>query len=194
VDIADFLSSVDLVDVLVALFLFGMFVLGYVQGTIRRVVGILTMTFSFFLAATLQVPLGEFLASHWVQYPAPYSFMLAFLTIFAASVIAFSLVVQGTYKKVEIFARHPVLDEVIGGMLGVLQGLLLLLFLLIAMDGYFLLRTAPDPDELPFLRDFWTAIDGSAFGGLLHDNVIPPFVALFSIVLPESMRSLYGVQ
>jgi uncharacterized membrane protein required for colicin V production len=192
VNIGEFITSLNLVDVLIALFLMGMFVLGYIQGAVRRAVGILTMTFSFFLAAQLQQSLGSYFADHWTQYPQQYSFMLAFLIIFAASFLALSLVVQGTYRKVELFARYPVLDEILGGALGVAEGLLFILFITIAMDGYFLLRLAPDPDELPFFRDLWTAIDGSQFGTALHTTVIPGFIALFGVLLPEAVRAPYN--
>ena len=40
-NVTEFLSSVNLTDVLVVLVLFGFFVLGFIQGTVRRVVGIL---------------------------------------------------------------------------------------------------------------------------------------------------------
>ena len=46
----DILSSINKFDLLVVLFAFGMFVLGYVQGTIRRVLGLASMLFSFYVA------------------------------------------------------------------------------------------------------------------------------------------------
>ena len=66
--------------------------------------------------------------------------MIGFLILFVAAVVALFLVVQGTYRKTELFASYPVLDEILGGVLGVVQGLLLLLFLTIILDQYFLLR------------------------------------------------------
>ena len=52
-NIADSLSQVNLFDVLVILYLFGCFILGYIQGTIRRLLGIASIVFSFFLALQL---------------------------------------------------------------------------------------------------------------------------------------------
>ena len=160
-DFVETLQSINVVDILVILFLFGMFVLGYIQGTIRRLIGIGSIVFSFFLSLTLNTFwLGEFLAKNWQQYPPEYSVMIGYLLIFVAGVVASTLVIQGTYRKTEIFAKYPVLDEVLGGLLGVVQGGLLLLFVVIILDQYFLHTGIPkDPDELPFLRDFWTAID-----------------------------------
>ena len=194
-DFVETLQSINVVDILVILFLFGMFVLGYIQGTIRRLIGIGSIVFSFFLSLTLNTFwLGEFLAKNWQQYPPEYSVMIGYLLIFVAGVVASTLVIQGTYRKTEIFAKYPVLDEVLGGLLGVVQGGLLLLFVVIILDQYFLHTGIPkDPDELPFLRDFWTAIDGSQTGQILHENVIPTFLGIFSFLVPDTMMALYGL-
>lgn len=193
-NIAGFLSSVNLTDVLVLLVLFGFFILGFIQGTIRRLVGILSILFSFFLAAQVQVPLGEFLGDNWTQFPREYAAMIGFLTVFVAGVVAFSLVIQGTYKKAPLFARYPVIDEVIGGCLGVVQGFLLLMFVILILDQFFLLTNFPvDDQELPFLRGFWDTINTSGTGELLHTQVIPNFVSLTSFLLPDSIRQLYGI-
>lgn len=192
-DIAGFFAKVNLTDLIIFAYLFGWFVLGFAQGAVRRIVGILTITFSFFLAAQLNVYLGAFLAEHWVQFPKSYSEMIGFGALFAAGVVAFALIVQGTYKRVAVFAAHPIIDEVLGGVFGLVQGALFLLFLMIILDQYFVLGpTTPDPNELPILRPVWEAINGSSTGHLLHTQVIPSFVTLTGFLLPSSIRSLYA--
>jgi uncharacterized membrane protein required for colicin V production len=194
VDIVGFIQSLNLFDLVVMLFLVAMFVFGFIQGTIRRVVGTLSIAFSFFLAAWLSVPFGEFLVSNWTTFPVEYSMMLGFLTLFTAAVVAFFLVVQGTYSKTQIFARHPVIDEVLGGVLGVAQGLLFLMFLTIVLDQYFLYApNAPAVDEVPVLRPIWEALTASGTGSLLHQTVIPNFVNLFSALLPDYVKATYSV-
>lgn len=194
-NISDFLKSVNLTDVLVILVLFGFFILGFVQGTIRRLVGILSIVFSFFLAAQLYGPLGDFLGDNWRQFPREYGAMIGFLTVFGAAVVAFSLVIQGTYKKAPLFANYTWIDEILGGFLGVLQGFLLLLFVVIILDQFFLLSNFPqDPDELPVLRDLWTAINGSGTGALLHSTVIPGFLNVTAFLIPASIKILYAIK
>jgi uncharacterized membrane protein required for colicin V production len=195
-DLVETLRSINVVDVLVILFLFGMFVLGYIQGTIRRLLGIASIVFSFFLSLLVnEFWLGDFLAQNWQQYPPEYSVMVGYLLIFVAGVVASTIVIQGTYRKAEIFAKYPVLDEVLGGFLGVLQGALLLLFITIILDQYFLYTNLPkDSDELPFLRDFWTAINDSQTGRILHDTVIPAFLSIFSFLIPDDVMALYGLE
>lgn len=195
-NISETLAAINVVDVLVILFLFGMFILGYAQGAVRRLIGILSITFSFFLALQLNAFwLGDFLAANWTQYPPEYSVMIGYLVIFIAAVVAFFLVVQGTYRKAEVFAKYPIVDEVLGGILGLVQGFLLLMFLVIILDQYFLYVNIPaDSDELPFLRGFWEAIDGSQFGALLHGTVIPAFLNIVSFLVPDEVMALYGLQ
>ncbi|MCJ7710157.1 MAG: CvpA family protein [Chloroflexi bacterium] len=190
----ELLNTISMVDVLILLGLFAFFILGWAQGTIRRLIGIASMAFSFFLAAVLHVPFGRFLTEHWTQFPPEYSVMIGFLTLFVAGVVATTLVIQGTYSKTEIFAEHPIVDEVLGGVLGVVQGFLLLMFVTIILDQFFLYTNIPpDADELPFLRDIWTQIDASAIGQALHETIIPVFLSIFSFIVPASVTALYDI-
>jgi uncharacterized membrane protein required for colicin V production len=195
VNVAGFLATVSIVDLLIVVGLFAFFVLGYIQGAVRRLIGIASMTFSFFLAAQLQVPVGSFLAENWTQYPHEYSSMVAFLTIFVAAMVAFALVTQGTYSKTEIFSQHPIVDEVVGGILGFVQGALLLLFVTIILDQFFLFAIVPaQPGEIPFARAIWLAIDSSQTGHILHTTVIPNFLAVVSFLIPHEILVRYGIE
>ena len=101
--------------------------------------------------------------------------------------------IQGTYRKAPLFGRYPVLEEVVGGLLGVVQGLLVLMFITIILDQFFLIPNMPaDADELPFLRDVWNALNTSGTGSLLHGSLIPNFIGVTSFLIPESIRLLYG--
>ena len=192
-DIAGFFANVNLTDLVILAYLVGWFVLGFAQGAVRRVVGVLTISFSFFLAAQLNVYLGPFLTSHWTQFPAGYAQMVGFGTLFAAGVIAFALIVQGTYTRVAVFAAHPIVDELLGGLMGLIEGFLVLMFVVIILDQFFLTASpAAEPSELPLLRPLWDAINTSGTGRLLHEHLIPSFITLAGFLLPASIRVLYG--
>ena len=192
-DIGGFFANLNLTDLVIFAYLLGWFVLGFAQGAVRRVVGVLTVTFSFFLAAQLNVYLGPFLASHWTQFPKGYAEMVGFTTLFIAGFIAFALIVQGTYKRVAVFADHPIVDEALGGLMGLIEGFLLLMFVVIILDQFFLTASpAGDPSELPLLRPVWDAINGSGTGKILHEQLIPSFMSLTGFLLPAAVRGLYG--
>jgi uncharacterized membrane protein required for colicin V production len=193
VNIGDFLTSQNVFDLLVILALLGMFVLGYIQGTIRRLLGIASILFSLLLGAQLRGPLGNFLSQNWHQFPSEYSYMIAFGTIFLAGSIAFSLVIQGVYKKAPLFSRANFVDELIGGFLGIVQGLIILGAVILILDSYFRLPvgSVESGGELKFLRDFYDVYDKSGTGVLFRNSIIPAFLALVGIFIPEDIRNLY---
>jgi uncharacterized membrane protein required for colicin V production len=193
VDIQGFLASVNVTDVFVFLYLFAFFIVGFAQGSIRRLLGIAAIVFAFFLAAQIQVPLGDYLAGYWRQFPPSYGAMIAFLVLFAIGVVVLSIVIQGSYHRGEVFPRYPIVEEVIGGFFGIFQGFVVLMFVTLILDQFFLTVASNDPHELPYLRDIWNAINASGTGELLHTVVIPRFVIFCALLLPSTIRVVYGI-
>ena len=183
--------EISLTDLLMLLALFAAFVLGFMQGTIRRLLGIISIVFSFFLAANLKEPLGDFLGREWTQFPPQYGEMLGFFTVFIAGVIASTLVIQGTYKRTALFEKYQFVDEIIAGLLGMFQLLMFLTFLMIILDSYFYLQLPIDAEEISHVRNFWATVSGSVTGEILHANIIPRFVDIFGLLLPSSIQELY---
>ena len=186
--------TIDGIDVLLILYFAGFFVLGFAQGTIRRLLGIGSILFSWFLAANLAQPLSEFLGANWTQFPKEYSYMIGFLTVFVASAVAFALVIQGFYKPQPLFQKARFADEIIGGLLGILQAALIFGGLLIILDSFFkipVVGATEFPTELPFLRSIWEAVDPTQIATLFRDTLIPAFFAIFGFLVPESIRANY---
>ena len=192
-DIGSFLTSLNKFDLLVILAGFGMFVLGYIQGTIRRVLGLAAMLFSFLLAANLRDPLGGYLATQWNQFPDEYAMMLGFGIVFVAATIAFTLIIQGFYHRQALFKKNTLVDEVIGGLLGVVELLFFVGCGIVILDSFFTLPIPATPDtELGFLRSIWNEMNTSQTAILFRDTLIPGFVAVFGFVLPEFIKTLYS--
>ena len=191
-DLGNFLDGISTVDLLIFLYFMAFFVLGFAQGTIRRLIGIASILFSFLFAANIAKPLGDYLGQNWTQFSKEYSLMIGFATVFFASAIAFALVAQGLYKSQPLFPKARFLDELIGGILGLVEAALIFGAVLIILDSFFALRgIAADPQELPFLRDFWTALDGSNAALLFRDTLIPAFFAVFGFLIPDWLESRY---
>jgi len=192
VDLGNFLDGISTVDLLIFLYFIGFFVLGFAQGTIRRLIGIASILFSFLFAANIAKPLGDYLGQNWTQFSKEYSLMIGFATVFFASAIAFALVAQGLYKSQPLFPKARFLDEIIGGILGIVEAALIFGAVLVILDSFFALPgIAADPQELPFLRDFWTALDGSNAAVLFRDTLIPGFFAVFGFLIPDWLEVLY---
>jgi membrane protein required for colicin V production len=193
VNIADFIRSFNLFDLLVILILAGMFILGFVQGTVRRLLGIAAILFSFLLAANLREPLGNFLASNWSQFEREYAIMIGFGTVFVAASIAFTLVIQGFYKKTPLSERYILVDEILGGVLGVLQGVLILTAMVIILDSVFEIPQVSERNELILLREIHGAYDPSATAAILRNTIIPGFYTIFGLFIPDSLREIHRI-
>jgi len=193
VNVGETILNFNRFDLLFLLFLFGMFVLGFMQGTIRRLLGLGAMAFSFLFAANLTNVVGPFLAENWNQFPDEYAVMLGFLIVFVAANIAFSLIIQGFYHRQPLFAKYTFVDEVLGGILGVVQGAFLVGCLIVILDSYFLIPGAPQSGgELPFLRGFFDFYTTSGTAELFRTQLIPGFFNIFGILIPDNIQFFYS--
>jgi uncharacterized membrane protein required for colicin V production len=193
VNVGETILNFNRFDLLFLLFLFGMFVLGFMQGTIRRLLGIGAMAFSFLFAANLTNVVGPFLAENWNQFPDEYAVMLGFLIVFVAANIAFSLIIQGFYHRQPLFAKYTFVDEVLGGILGVVQGAFLVGCLIVILDSYFLIPGAPQSGgELPFLRGFFDFYTTSGTAELFRTQLIPGFFNIFGVLIPDNIQFFYS--
>ncbi len=191
-DIAGFIRSADLFDLLVLLFLGAMFILGFIQGVIRRLLGLGSILLSFLFAAQVRDPLGRFLAQNWTHLPAEYSHMIGFGVVFVAASVAFTVLIQGFYRKTPLLSQTTIVDEVLGGILGVIQGLVIIGAIVVITDSFFDLPfIAKDNDELIWIREFHGALDTSGTAALFRDTLIPGFFALVGGFIPADIRELF---
>lgn len=191
-DIGAFIAGISAVDLLIFLYFMGFFVLGFAQGTIRRLIGIASILFSFLFAANVAEPLGSYLGSNWAQYTPEYSKMLGFATVFIAATLAFALVAQGFYKTQPLFQNARFLDELIGGLLGLIQAALIFAAVLIILDSYFAVPgTRVSDSEITWFRDLWNHLDTTRAAAIFRDTAIPLFFALTGFLIPDSLEKLY---
>ena len=192
-DFGEFLGGMTTVDLLLVLFFMAFFVLGFAQGAIRRVIGIGAIMFSFLLAANLYEPLGSFLGNNWSQFSRQYSYMVGFGTVFVAAVISFALVAQGFYKPQPLFAKARWADEIIGGLLGLIEAGIILGAVIIILGSFFLIPgIAQDPQELLGLREIWTALETSRIVDYFQSTIIPGFFSVFDLFIPDGIQVYYA--
>lgn len=191
-NIGDVLASINRFDLLVVLFAFAMFVLGFIQGTIRRLLGLASMLFSFLFAANLREPLGNYLAANWHEFPPEYAVMLGFGIVFVAATIAFTIVIQGFYHKQALFQKATFADELIGGVLGIVQAFFLIGCVIVILDSFFKLPGIPkSPNEFTWIRDLFNLLDTSSTAELFRTRLIPGFIAVFGLLIPSGIQRFY---
>lgn len=192
-DVVEVISSVEAIDLLVFFGLFAMFILGFMQGTIRRLLGIAAILLSLLAAAQARAPLGAFLAENWTQYPAEYNQMIAFGAVFLAGSVGAAIAAQLFYKPVPLFPKYTIIDEVLGGVLGVIQAALILAAFFLITDPFFLtVGQKPTSAEFMFIRDIHTALDTSITASIVRDSVAPFILAIFGAVFPSAVKEVFG--
>ena len=167
------------------------FLVGFVQGIVRRLLGIAAVMVSFFLAANLRQPVGELFASNWTQFPPAYVEMLVFGAMFLGLFVIATIVIQGFYDRAPVLEDAEWIDEVLGGLLGVVEVLLIVGIGILILDSFFGLASSRyDPSEFRVLRDTWDAISRSTVGSFYIQTLIPIFLGLSGALIPESLRQL----
>jgi uncharacterized membrane protein required for colicin V production len=182
-------------DLIIILALIAMFIVGYAQGVVRRLLGIAATIFSLILAAQLRQPLGEYLTTQWFTIRPQYSHMVAFGGVFTASAVALSLGIQLTYRPAPLFDRYPVLDEILGGLLGVLEGFIILIAILMIMDPYYTLPAVQETvgaGEFGLLRTVHDLLDPTLIASILRDTVIPAIFAVLGFLFPQDVRDAFA--
>ena len=181
-------------DLVIVLGLIAMFIVGYAQGVVRRLLGIAAVLFSIVLASYLRQPLGAYLANEWTSIADSYSFMVAFGGVFLATWITLTIGIQITYRPAPMFQKYPVLDEILGGLLGVLEGFILVIVALLVLDPYYTqasVRETVGLGEFTLLRTLFDFLDKSLTGDILRHSAIPPILAVFGFMFPQDVRDTF---
>lgn len=189
-DILGVIRSAPLVDLGVFFGLCAFFFIGVMQGAIRRILGIISILFAFLVAANLRDPVGDFLAQNWTQFDRGYNRLIAFAVIFAVGAVALSILIQGFYKRTDLSAEHPIVDDIVGGLLGLLQGFLLLLLAVVIFNSYTLpAAQSGDVSQLRQAQDL--LIHQSHIAGAMKDILAGPFVHLLGALLPSDLVAIF---
>lgn len=182
-------------DLVIVLALLAMFIVGYAQGTVRRLLGIAAILFSLILGAQLRQGLGQYLSDEWTTIAPGYSYMVAFGAIFLASAVTLSIGIQITYRPAPLFKRYPVLDEVIGGILGVIEGLIILIAVLLILDPYYTepaVKETVGIGEFRVLRTLHGFLDPTLTADILRHSVIPVLLAIVGFIFPQDVRDTFA--
>lgn len=182
-------------DLVIFLALLAMFVVGYAQGIVRRLLGIAAIVFAIVLGAQLRQPLGGYLANEWAGLAPAYSHMVAFGAVFVATAVTLSLGIQLTYRPAPLFPKYPVLDEILGAILGVIEGFIILIALLLILDPYYTQDAVQERvgrGEFTLLRTLHDFLDPTLTADLLRNGVIPIILAAVGFLFPQDVRDAFA--
>jgi uncharacterized membrane protein required for colicin V production len=176
-------------DIILLLLIAGGFLLGFFRGLVRQALALGAWLILFLVGIYLRGPVAEWIGSMWLQLGRDYAQMLAFLAVFGGGfVVAFMLVQFGSMPSK--LTRHPIIDDAVGGFLGVLLAVLSIAAVMVVLRTYFLGTPDPLTGEIHWLRDIHHGLEESTIGSAIHDWVIRIVGTLLSPLLPSDVRSV----
>jgi uncharacterized membrane protein required for colicin V production len=189
-DVVGLILSQTLFDILFLIVALAALILGFIQGAIRRLLGIAVLVVAFLLAATLRDALGDFLAANWKQFPTGYSVMIGFYVLFLTAWLIFTIVIQGFYRR-SVIAGSEALDEIVGAVLGLGWVIVAVGVLGLIADSFFATAPVADPDEIPLLRTAFQAWDVSQVARVYRETIFPAAVDAASFFLPDALENVF---
>jgi uncharacterized membrane protein required for colicin V production len=186
--IEQILETATLFDLVIGLLALGLFVVGWLQGAIRQLLGIGVLLVAFIFAGGLRDPLGSWLAQNWTFNDRLFNLMLAMLGVWVAASVTLLIGVQSFYKRVVLHRRFLILDEILGGVLGAFQVILVVVMLTVIFDSYYgTLAPNQTAHDSGWANSIWVLLRDSAVATALRDGFIPVFVTVLSLLLPADV-------
>lgn len=183
-EIDAFIADLTAADVVIVVILLGAFVVGWIQGVIRQLLGLGAYVAAFVLAANLRDPLGDFLSRSWTFFAPEFNSMVALLALWIAISITLTIAIQMFYRRVPIVSRFAWIDELLGGLLGLGVAALVIGLAVIALDTFYHITGVPDGSDVQWMRQLWKALDESAVVAVYRDTLIPGVTSVLKPLLP----------
>jgi len=173
--------------VLIALLVIGFFV-GFFRGVIRGLLALAAWAISFIFAAHLRLPLGDWLARS-ASFTPFYADLMAFIVIFFLLFVTLLLVILLSRAPTE-WSRHQLLDDVLGGAVGVVVVVLTIATMIVMLDSYYAVEQPPPAVDLGWTADIHRAFEVSAVAGFIGNDVVRFIGFLIGILLPVDVRAV----
>lgn len=173
--------------VLIGLMVVG-FIVGFFRGVIRSLLAVAAWGICFLFAAYLRVALGDWLA-HSATFSAFYADMVAFAVVFFGLFGALILVIVLSRAPTE-WTRHAILDDLLGGILGVVVVLFVVAAVIVMLDSYYAVENPPASVDIGWPADLHRALAGSAIAGVVGDAVVRFLGFVLGPLLPPDVHAV----
>jgi uncharacterized membrane protein required for colicin V production len=179
-------------DIILLLIIAGAFLIGFFWGVIRGLIALAAWFVVFILSAHVSLPVGDYLTTQWTQYGGPYDHMLAWLLSFGVGfAITLALIVIGTRGSQDL-SRYPLLDDLIGGLLGVAIAVLVIAAVIAILQSFY--GSGPPAGTAQgaqWSSDLYRALIDSTIGGRIADSLVPVLMSLLAPLLPATINSAF---
>lgn len=180
----DVIGQLTWFDLVIILALVGGVFAGFTQGMIRYVLNCVAVIIAFVLAAQLKGPIIDLLG-FWRAFTPEGRELLVFVILFVVFVIAGFVVVRALYHR----TRLPIvrqLDEIGGAIFGLLFVAMVITFLVVVYDSYYL----GGGEAVGWVSSFYEALTGSVLVQFFRDTLIPTAGFLARPFVPGEIADL----
>jgi uncharacterized membrane protein required for colicin V production len=164
------------------------FAVGFLRGTVRALLAVGAWAVCFLLASYLRVPIGSWLATNG-SLDAFYAQMLAFCAVFVALFIGVVLVIMFSRTPTSI-TGHPLIDDIVGGLVGGFAALLVAAGLVVILGSYYDVPNATSTVPLVqvgLLADVNRALATSGLAATIDDTVVRWVAFLLGPIIPSEI-------
>jgi membrane protein required for colicin V production len=176
-----------LADVAIVLFLVGCLLVGFFRGALRQVLALGAWLVAFVVAAQGRDFIGDWLRGQEPDFSVQYAQMLGFLIGFAVLLVAALALIELSGRTITV-SNRPIFEEVLGGGLLLLVGVLALTGVLIALGTYYAAPDGAFTAEVDQVRHLNAALNDSTIVGVLRDTLVPWIQSLLGSLLPPDVR------
>jgi membrane protein required for colicin V production len=161
------------------------FVVGVWRGALRQLLAIGGWLVTFVVAVQVRGPIADWLGPQQPQLSRPYVEMVAYLLAFCVLFVVLTVIIEAVGRRIDLSSR-PLLDDIAGGVLGVVVAVLVVGSLIIIVDSYYGAGYPASP-ELDIVRSLYAGLISSNIGHALHEYLVPGLLALLSLLLPSDV-------
>ena len=178
----------NVADVLLLVLVGVGFGVGFLRGTVRALLAVGAWAVCFLIASYLRVPIGSWLATNG-SLDAFYAEMLAFGAVFFALFIGIVLVIMFSRTPTSI-TGHPLIDDIVGGLVGGFAALLVAAGLVVILGSYYDVSTATATVplvQIGLVADVNRALASSGLAATIDDTVVRWVAFLLGPVIPTEV-------
>jgi uncharacterized membrane protein required for colicin V production len=177
-------------DILIVLIIGGGLLVGFFWGVLRVLLLLAAWFVVFIAAAYLAEPLGRYLAGQWVGLGSSYTHMAAFGIIYAIGFILAVIVVVMVTRGTQDLTRFPLLDDIVGSMIGGAVAVLVLAGLIVILRTFYGESAPAGSSAGPaWTLSLYRGLVQSMLGGDIAQSLVPLLGTVIGPILPATVRN-----
>ncbi|MEP7361446.1 MAG: CvpA family protein [Chloroflexota bacterium] len=176
-----------LADVAIVLFLVGCLLLGFFRGALRQLLVLGALFVTFVVAAQGRNFIADWLRGQEPDFSLQYAQMLGFLIGFAVLFLAALALIELSGRTITL-SRRAIVEEVVGGGVLLVVGVLAIAGLLICLGSYYAAPNGTFTAEVDQVRQLNAMLGDSKIVGVLRDTLVPWIQSLLGPLLPPDVR------